>query len=83
VEDPYLKSVLELLATIEWGEGPHLITVDELRAAGALYVPPSWRKSLRTEERDLFSDLPADEEKPKKDRPAKRKRARRDRPADA
>ena len=25
---------------------PHLISVDELRAAGALDVPPSWRKSL-------------------------------------
>ncbi len=32
----------------------HLITVDELRAAGALDVPASWRKSLRVE-RDLFS----------------------------
>ena len=38
------------------GEGPHLITVDELRAAGALDVPPEWRKSLRVE-RDLFSGL--------------------------
>lgn len=35
---------------------PHLISVDELRAAGALDVPPSWRKSLRVE-RDLFSGL--------------------------
>jgi hypothetical protein len=35
----------------------HLITVDELRAAGALDVPASWRKSLGPEERDLFSDL--------------------------
>ncbi len=25
---------------------PHLISVDELRAAGALDVPPEWRKSL-------------------------------------
>jgi hypothetical protein len=34
-----------------------LITVDELRAAGALDVPAAWRKSLsRNEERDLFSD---------------------------
>ena len=24
----------------------HLISVDELRAAGALDVPPAWRKSL-------------------------------------
>jgi hypothetical protein len=41
---------------------PHLISVDELRAAGALDVPPVWRKSLGGPlggniERDLFSDL--------------------------
>jgi hypothetical protein len=35
-------------------EDKHLITVDELRAAGALDVPASWRKSLRVEP-DLFS----------------------------
>lgn len=34
----------------------HLISVDELRAAGALDVPAAWRKSLG-DERDLFSDL--------------------------
>jgi hypothetical protein len=34
----------------------HLITVDELRAAGALDVPEAWRKSLRVE-RNLFSGL--------------------------
>jgi hypothetical protein len=28
----------------------HLITVDELRAAGALDVPAGWRKSLRVEQ---------------------------------
>jgi hypothetical protein len=33
-----------------------LITVDELRAAGALEVPPEWRKSLGVE-RDLFTGL--------------------------
>ena len=38
-----------------------MITVDELRAAGALDVPPAWRKSLGVE-RDLFSDLVADDE---------------------
>jgi hypothetical protein len=38
---------------------PHLISVDELRAAGALDVPAAWRKSLGGQvERDLFSDLP-------------------------
>ncbi len=35
---------------------PHLISVDELRAAGALDVPAAWRKSLHVE-RDLFSNL--------------------------
>jgi len=37
-------------------EDQHLISVDELRAAGALEVPPAWRKSLQVE-RDLFSGL--------------------------
>ena len=37
-------------------EDRHLINVDELRAAGALDVPPAWRKSLGVE-RDLFSNL--------------------------
>ncbi len=36
---------IEEIASEPW-EGPHLITVDELRAAGALDVPPAWRKSL-------------------------------------
>jgi hypothetical protein len=40
----------------------HLITVDELRAAGALDVPAAWRKSLGAEKRDLFSDLSDDDE---------------------
>ena len=39
----------------------HLISVDELRAAGALDVPPAWRKSLFVE-RDLFSLIKYDEE---------------------
>ena len=34
----------------------HLISVDELRAAGALDVPPEWRKSLSARVRDLKSD---------------------------
>jgi hypothetical protein len=55
VQDPYLNSVLEAIASVELdAEGPHLITVDELRAAGALDVPAAWRKSLGVE-RDLFS----------------------------
>ncbi len=40
-------------------EDQHLITVDELRAAGALDVPAAWRKSLG-EERDLFSHFSDD-----------------------
>ena len=38
----------------------HLISVDELRAAGALDMPAAWRKSLSGDssaERDLFSGL--------------------------
>jgi hypothetical protein len=44
-----------------------LISVDELRAAGALYVPPAWRKSLGEEPRDLFSDLSDDDDQPSSD----------------
>lgn len=47
MQDPYLNSVLEAIARDALdGDGPRLITVDELRAAGALDVPPAWRKSL-------------------------------------
>ena len=56
----------------------HLITVDELRAAGALDVPPAWRKSLATErvERHLFSDLSDDDDVlPKAEQPAHRDEA--------
>jgi hypothetical protein len=36
-------------------EEPHLISVDELRAAGALDVPAAWRKSLgKEDERGLL-----------------------------
>ncbi len=56
MQDPYLKSVLELLASEALDmDSPCLITVDELRAAGALDVPSGWRKSLG-EEPDLFSE---------------------------
>jgi hypothetical protein len=40
-------------------EDRHVITVDELRAAGALDVPAAWRKSLGVESkriRTLFDD---------------------------
>ncbi len=36
---------IEEIASEPW-EGPHLISVDMLRAAGALDCPPEWRKSL-------------------------------------
>lgn len=58
---------IEELANEPW-EGPHLITVDELRAAGALDVPAAWRKSLRVE-RDLFSGLFADDQPPPEPQP--------------
>ena len=56
---------------------PHLISADELRAMGALDVPPEWRKSMSARmaakqkksapaQRNLFSDLTDDED----DRPA-------------
>jgi hypothetical protein len=47
-----------------------LISVDELRAAGALDVPAAWRKSLsRKQERDLFSDLIDDDDAPGAEEP--------------
>ena len=73
MEDPYLNSVLEAIASLaDEGEGPHLITADELRAAGALDVPPAWRKSLgRGDERDLFSNLiEEDDPSPEQQQPA-------------
>jgi hypothetical protein len=52
------------------GERSHLITVDELRAAGALDVPASWRKSLGEETQHLFSDsLEGDETPTEEHRP--------------
>ena len=68
MKDPYLDSVLEVIAKLD-GEGPRLITVDQLRAAGALDVPPAWRKSLGGGEDDLFSHLTGDDENPDKQRP--------------
>jgi hypothetical protein len=53
------------------GSGPHLITVDELRAAGALDVPPAWRKSLGVE-RDLFSLFGDDDPRPENQQPEPR-----------
>ncbi len=48
-------------------EDQHLISEDELRAAGALDVPPAWRKSLGVE-RDLFSLFGADDDSDENDR---------------
>jgi hypothetical protein len=57
VQDPYLNSVLEAIASDALDtESPRLISVDELRAAGALDVPAAWRKSLGKEP-DLFGEL--------------------------
>lgn len=59
----------------------HLITVDELRAAGALDVPAAWRKSLRIK-RDLFSglfgkdDTPGETQRPTADDPDDNQTAR-------
>ena len=57
IEEIKGKSVEEL-ASEPW-DGPCLISVDELRAAGALDVPAAWRKSLAVE-RDYFSGLVED-----------------------
>jgi hypothetical protein len=53
-------------------EDQHLIPVDELRAAGALDVPPAWRKSLGVQ-RDLFTDLFEDDDDahPEKQQPTR------------
>ena len=40
----------------------HLITVDDLRAAGALDVPAAWRKSLGEERRYLLPGFEDDED---------------------
>jgi hypothetical protein len=42
---------IEELAQEPTKDGRHLISVDELRAAGALDVPEAWRKSLAEESR--------------------------------
>jgi hypothetical protein len=66
VKDQPLRTIDDLIAEIKdksidelanepW-DGPRLITVDELRAAGALDVPPAWRKSLGAD-RDVPSGL--------------------------
>jgi len=51
---------------------PHLISVDELRAAGALDVPAAWRKSLggKSDQRDLFPLFGDDDMLPEKQQAA-------------
>lgn len=43
-------------------EGPHLISVDELRAAGAPEVPAAWRKSLAEKPRYTLPGFDEDEQ---------------------
>jgi hypothetical protein len=66
---PTLDEWLELHRDdpIVWGDGPHLISVDMLRAMGALDCPPEWRKSLGVPKKgpqqgSLFANLSDDEE---------------------
>ena len=63
--EAFRRNLEKILA--EGGRGG-LITVDELRAAGALDVPTAWRKSLG-EDRDLFSELMGEDENPEKQPP--------------
>ena len=49
-------------STAGHSEGRHLISVDELRAAGALDVPAAWRKSLGGERRHLLPGFEDDED---------------------
>ncbi len=61
--DPHCESGNEFEDDADSGprvvDRSHLISVDELRAAGALDVPPEWRKSLGAgpeRQRGLFAD---------------------------
>jgi hypothetical protein len=71
----WLKKIQEDLARINQEMlakgivGPQLISRDQLLAAGALYVPPAWRKSLSNGPDDLFSDLPEDDENAENQQP--------------
>lgn len=52
---------IEELAKETTEHGRHLISVDELRAAGALDVPAAWRKSLGEERRYLLPGFEDDD----------------------
>jgi hypothetical protein len=64
----WLREVEETIAQVrrdiaaEGVSRPHLISVDELRAAGALDVPAAWRKSLGEERRYLLPGFENDED---------------------
>jgi hypothetical protein len=66
VKDQRLPTVDEWIALHgdepDTTEGPHLISVDELRAAGALDVPPEWRKSLGGDRRYTLPGFDDDDE---------------------
>jgi hypothetical protein len=73
VKDQQYNSIDDLIAEIagipiaELAQEPtengrHLISVDELRAMGALDVPAEWRKSLGKERRHLLPGFDDDEE---------------------
>ncbi len=53
---------IEELAKEPTEDGRHLISVDELRAAGALDVPAAWRKSLGGEREYLLPGFDDDED---------------------
>jgi hypothetical protein len=53
---------IEELAQAPTEDGRHLISVDELRAAGALDVPAAWRKSLAQKSRYTLPGFGDDEE---------------------
>jgi hypothetical protein len=62
-------------------EDRHLISVDELRAAGALEVPAAWRKSLHVE-RDAAPSLFGDDDTDSEDQQSRRADADTDYSAD-
>lgn len=71
MKDQPLRSIDDVMAEIagksieelrnEPWEGPPLISVDALRAAGALDVPAAWRKSLGGGDKGLFDESFDDE----------------------
>jgi hypothetical protein len=64
------------------GSGKHLISVDELRAAGALDVPAAWRKSLAGEEPPHLLPGFEDDDEHAESQPATQIDSERDEPVD-